>query len=1267
MKHLYLYFSFLFSFVGISSACSQSVDMLLHWKTPVHVSISENETDTFLQCDEAKINDEGYPEIIRFIPLSPEVNSVKGILTNAMFVPLTVTEKEIVHSSDIAKEISCSFNLAWERKKPVALISFIPLRINPKTGIPEKLVSCTINLTTSIDKVVLKSSVRNYAAHSVLASGNWYKIGVKQSGVCRITYSDLAAMGINTSQIDPRNLRIYGNGGAMLPENNSTSRQDDLAENAIEVVGENDGILNESDYILFYAQGPVIWKYDSPSGSFKHTSHLYSDQACYFITTDLGPGRRIQTDTGSEAEATDVVNQFDDYTVHEKDLVNLIKSGRQWFGESFDIQTSYTFNFNFPNIVQGSDVLVRSAVAARSFLSSSFSLSSSGNKWNIPVDYISSVANNAYAKAGSGIKFFQANSAAIDIEVSYNKPLSGSQGWLDFIEINARRSLTFAGGHMLFRDSRSALPGHISQFVLSGASQAIKVWEVTDPLNVASLKTTLQGSSVVFRLATDSIREFAAFDGTSFIPMSFLGKISNQDLHAQHGFDFLIISPPVFSDQAYRLATYHATVDGLKPVVVDPQLIYNEFSSGVQDITAIRDYIKMLYDLGDGSDSLSYVLLFGDGSYDNLNRVQENTNFIPTYQSPESFHPVNSFVTDDYYGFLDNGEGNGAYDMLDIGIGRLPVKTVDEARQAVDKILQYDSHSKSVMGDWRNVICFVADDEDDNSHIDQAEQLSAFINSTQSSYVIDKIYLDAYSQISVPGGQRYPDVNMAINQRVNKGALILNYTGHGGEVGWAHEKVLEISDINSWENFNRLPVFLTATCEFSRFDDPGRTSAGELVFLNPGGGGIALFTTTRATYGSPNFSLNRSFYRYAFSTNKQGKHLRMGDLLLKSKRESGSDPNGKKFILLGDPALRMVYPALKIETVSINNRPVAEGADTIRALSHVVITGRISDENGQTVGGFNGTITPTVFDKVTPLKTLANDGGSKYAFNLQKSILYKGIAEVKNGLFSFSFIVPRDIAYQYDSGRISYYAADSSRDASGSFNNVIVGGFEEGIVMDEQGPLINLYMNDERFATGGITDENPVLFARITDENGINTLGSGIGHDIVAVLDNVSDRPFILNDYYQAEANTFSAGNVSFPFSNLTPGLHTLTLKAWDVFNNSSEAYTEFLVKPSTSFALGEVVNFPNPFTDYTFFTFEHNQPDKAMDIFIDIFNLSGQKMKTISGITAAGGYKADTIRWDGTSDNGSPLSSGMYIYRITATTADGQQQRGSGKLAITR
>jgi hypothetical protein len=1266
---IYILFSFILCFFGFEECYAQSFDIALHWNLPVSETVTENARTIFLQCEEANINEEGWPQITRYIPLSADIISVSGILSKTIFVPLTVAETEAITGKSLPTEVVLDCNFVWERKKPGALVSFVPLRLNPGTGIPEKLVSCVVTLSTFQGKGSQKTVARSYAAHSVLATGNWYKIGVKQSGICRITYSDLTSMGINPSQIDPRNIRVYGNGGGMLPENNSSPRQDDLAENAIEVVGEADGSFNEGDYILFYAKGPVSWSYNSTLKLFVHSSNLYSEMACYFITTDLGPGRRIVTEPNSVLQATDIVNQFDDYAVHEKDLHNLIMSGRQWLGESFDIETNFTFNFNFPYIVLGSDVILRSYFATHSFESSSYSLSAAGIPWNITVGPISAEPNSTYARSSSSLKVLAAVGPSIDVNVRYNKPLSGSLGWIDFIEVNARRNLTFAGGDLLFRDSRSALPGHVAQYLLAGATASVKVWDVTDNLNVSRVETTIQGSNLTFRAASDSIREFAAFDGTSFVPMSFIGKVGNQDLHAQRGFNMLIICPSVFNDQANRLATYHAAADGLNPIVVDPQLIYNEFSSGVQDITAIRDYIKMVYDLGNGDDTLSYVLLFGDGSYDNMNRLEQNTNFIPTYQSPESFHPVDSYVTDDYYGYLDNGEGNGAHDMLDVGIGRLPVKTGDEARQAVDKILHYDSHTPVVMGDWRNVICFVADDQDDNEqeHVIHSEELATLVNTLQSNYNVDKIYSDAYKQVSAPGGQRYPDVNKAINLRVGKGALIINYIGHGGEVGWAHERILGVQDINSWDNYDRLPVFLTATCEFSRFDDPGRTSAGELVFLNPHGGGVALFTTTRATYGSPNMSLNKSFYRYAFSTDSMGRHIRMGDIFLKSKRESGSDPNGKKFILLGDPALRMAYPDLEVKTISINNRPVSEGVDTIRALSHVVVTGKITDKNSQTVTGFNGSVTPTVFDKATPLETLANDGGSKFAFKLQKSALYKGTVEVKNGIFSFSFIVPRDIAYQYDFGRISYYASDSTRDAAGSFKDIVVGGLTEGIVMDKQGPLIDLFMNDDRFVTGGITDENPALFARVSDENGINTLGNGIGHDIVAVLDNASDQPLILNDYYQAEKNTFTSGEIKFPFSNLSPGLHTLSLKVWDVFNNSSEAYTEFNVKPSSSLTLGEVMNYPNPFRDQTYFTFEHNQPEKQMEVSIDIFDLSGKKIKTVSGSVAPGGYRTNAIPWDGSSENGFPLRSGMYIYRITVTTTDGQQQHGSGKLAIAR
>ncbi|HEX7410681.1 MAG TPA: type IX secretion system sortase PorU [Bacteroidales bacterium] len=1268
MKHfIHLYLITAFSILNSGFARAQSLDISVRWHVPVVDPYADSKPVTILNCEGAATDEQGLPLIIRNFPLAAGTDSVKASLNSAVFAPLSTAEIAACHNVSLPADITLQYNLGWNRKGPLALLRFVPLRKNAQTGEPEKLISCTINFSTSHGNLLKSSATRGYASHSVLASGNWYKIGITASGICRITASDLSAMGLNPASINPRNIRIYGNGGGMLPENNSASRHDDLAENAIEVVGEADGSFDAGDYILFYAKGPLGWRYSAANKRFEHVTNPYADMACYFITADLGPGRRIPLETGSGLEATDVVSQFDDYALHEKDEFNLIKSGRQWFGDFFDIQTNYNFNFSFPGLVTGSDVNLRSRVIARSIMSSSFTYTVTGNTWSVPMDRISTVANNPYATASSNVRTIAAEGSSVDINIRYNKSQSEATGWLDYLEVNVRRSLTFQGGQMLFRDTRSAVPGHIAQYILGSVSNNVNVWDVTDPINAAKVATTFSGNNITFRLASDSIREFAAFDGTSYVPVQFISKINNQDLHAMRGYNMLIISPAVFADQAYRLATYHANVDGLRTLVVDPELIYNEFSSGVQDISGIRDFIKMLYDVGSGNDTLSYVLLFGDGSYDNKNRIADNSNFIPTYQSEESLHPVNSYVTDDFYTYLDNGEGNGAYDVADIGLGRLPVKTADEARQAVDKILHYDTHTPELMGDWRNVICFVADDEDGNDHVVQAEQLATQINNIQNCYNIDKIYLDAYPQVSTPGGQRYPEVNKAINERVAKGALIVNYTGHGGEVGLALERVVEVSDINSWRNYDKMPVFLTATCEFSRFDDPGRTSAGELVFLNPLGGGIALFTTTRPTYGTPNFAMNSTFYKYAFSTNKNGEHLRMGDILLNTKRESGSNPNGKKFILFGDPALRMAYPQLKVETTSVNERAVDDGADTLRALSHVLVKGKITDAGGQTVTGFNGTVIPTIFDKPLNLLTLANDGGSKFAFNLQKNILYKGQVEVKNGLFSFNFIVPRDIAYQYGFGRISYYAFDSDRDAAGAYRNVVVGGFDENIQMDEQGPTVSLFMNDDRFVSGGITDENPLLFARIYDENGINTLGNGIGHDIVAVLDNASDEPYILNDYYQAETNTFSSGRLSFPFYNLAPGLHTLSLKVWDVFNNSSETLTEFIVNPSSSFTIDAVSNYPNPFTDQTYFTFEHNQPGQPMDVKISIYNLEGQHMAIVQSTVIAGGYKSEPIKWNGNSDGGSPLSAGMYIYRITATTADGRKQYGTGKLAITR
>ncbi len=1107
---------------------------------------------------------------------------------------------------------------------------------------------------------------RVYAAHSVLATGDWYKLAVPGSGIYRLGYSELQSMGINLSGLDPRNIRIYGNGGGMLPENNSVFRYDDLQENAIQVTGEEDGRFDASDYILFYASGPVTWTYNTSHQVWEHRQNIYSDSAYYFLTIASGPGKRLTSESSLSDLSAEPVTTYDFHSFHEKDKYNLILSGRSWFGEQFDQSSSYDFSFDIPGLDAGSGVSFKAYLAARSTQASSFTFTSGSSTWTSTLAPISTYFNSPYASGASSYYTVAGVSSPVPLRLQYNKSTSTAIGWLDFIDVSARPALRFYGGQLPFRDMASSGSGKSASFTVAGAAGNAVIWDVTDPVTVKKVEALSVGSDLNFTLTSDTLHEFVAFDLTKLYSPVFTGKVKNQDLHSILSADLIIVAPPVFYDQAVRLASYHSSVDDLNTLVVEPESVYNEFSSGAQDVIAIRDFVKMLYDRGGASGTPRYLLLFGDGSYDNKNRLPSNTNFIPTWQTAESFDPVRSGVSDDYFGLLDDNEGSSYADKVDLGIGRLPVKTVAEAEAMVNKIIHYAENSASVMGDWRNVVAFVADDEDNNEHVQQADNMAGYLAANFSNYNVDKIYLDAYTQISTTAGDRYPEVNKAITQRVEKGALLFNYTGHGGETGWAHEEVLQVPDINGWSNYDNMPVFITATCEFSRFDDPARTSAGELVFLNEHGGGIALFTTTRPTYGSPNFELNQSIYKYALTPSAGGRP-RLGDILCSAKRESGSDENGRKFILLGDPAQRLAYPALNVETSSINGRSMVTIPDTLKAYAQITINGRITDNSGKLVSDFNGLVYPTVFDKAVELKTRGNDGGTPFPFNLQKSILYRGKVEVLAGVFSFTFIVPKDIAYRFGFGKLSYYATDGTRDASGSFTNLIIGGAMSNEVVDNTGPDVSLYINDEMFTDGGITDENPWLLAKVRDDHGINTIGSGIGHDITAVLDSKTTDPYILNDFYESDVNTFRSGIIRFPFSQLSAGEHSVTVKVWDIFNNSTEATLHFKVLTSGKFVMQNARNYPNPFISSTRIVYDHNQQGNEVKLKAEIFSLTGQLVSVLEQTSFEQGTTSTPLIWNGCNSLGNPVSPGMYFYTLTASTSAGLQGRITGKLILSK
>jgi hypothetical protein len=1264
----------------------------INWNSPVSSTVSENEVIKLINFSTAHYSfaDGFLPRHYQNVTISGNEKGIAVTLVNPLYQPLSNEEMTLIKSpTQIPTEIKLDANVYVVRKQKKGVVSFIPIRKNPQTGKLEKLISYDLAVSSIASNKTVGSN-RPPSTNSVLQSGNWYKIAVTSDGVYKLSYSFLKTLGLDVDVLNPKNIRIYGNGGGMLPKLNSIPRADDLLENAIVVEGEADGIFNKEDYVLFYGQSPNRWVYNPNTiPVFSHEMNLYSDSTYYFITVDKGAGKRISKQASSTGTVTNVVNSFDDYAFHESNDKNLINSGNQWFGEFFDNIDSYDFSFNFPFIEATSPATVKVTMAARSESSTaSFSVNSQSGSSSISIP---SINGGSYEYAQTGATSFNFTPTDPTITVNVTKQTPAAIGWLDYIEVNARRKMMMSGNQLLFRDENAVGPGHIAQYTLS-INAPVSIWDVTDPSNVYLQTVNTTNSMVEFTLPADTLKQFIAYNGLSYLTPVISGHVENQNLHGLSNKDFIIVTHPDFYAEALQLAAIHEKQDNLSTVVVTPQQIYNEFSSGAQDITAIRDFVRMFYNRATtASERPKYMLLFGDGSYNNKKGSVGNTNFIPTYESDNSVNLTASFVSDDFYGLLDSTEGvfspNSQGEAIDIGIGRFPVKSKSEAQAALNKVINYiktgvppttvnngcSNNQSSPFGDWRNIVCFIADDDDSDLHLLGAEKLADTMGFYHNEYNIDKIYLDAYKQESTPGGERYPDVNDAIDKRIEKGCLILNYTGHGGEVGLAHERVVDVSMINKWSNFNNLPLFFTATCEFSRYDDPNRTSAGEYTFLNPKGGAIALFTTVRLVYASFNSDLNESFFKAAF-TPVNGTMPRLGDVFQIMKSQPGNlNLNSRNFSLLGDPALRLAYPKYDIVTDSVNNAVVtSNSSDTLKALSLVTVTGHI-ETNGSPLTNYNGVLYPTVYNKTQSITTLSNNpansnsnGGSPaYTFLLQKNVLYKGKVSVTNGYFKFEFIIPKDIAFQYGVGRISYYAENGYEDAKGYYKKIIIGGVNDSAGTDKAGPEIGLYMNDAKFINGGLTNEKPDLFAVLKDANGVNTVGNGIGHDITAVLDANTDHSIILNDYYQADLNSYKSGTIRYPFKDLSEGKHTLSLKVWDVYNNSSQTSTEFVVSQSPTLALSHVLNYPNPFTTKTQFFFEHNQCCQLLNIQLQVFTISGKLVKNISKFVQAEGYRSDPIEWDGRDDFGDKIGKGVYIYRLKVKTSQGATAEKYEKLVI--
>jgi len=1112
---------------------------------------------------------------------------------------------------------------------------------------------------------------RSYKNSSVLASGNWYKIAVKEPGIYKVDMAMLNKLGISTSNLASASIRLYGNGGAMLPEACNGSITDDLAENAIEVVDGGDGIFNGNDYFLFFAQGPDIWTKDSVNQRFKHQKNLYNSESYYFVSFG-GTGKRIQAQINPPTSNVSVTS-FSERWSHELDTVNLLNSSKDWYGEELSALPGRTKSFTLPIINSNNSqpaTIVLACIARSVRGTSRFNTTNNGTPvMQQDIASVGSTNLDLFARNAVQVANFSPANAST-LACTFTPGGSNAQGWLDWFEIFYRRNLSVTGNEqLLFRDWNSVAPANIALFTLQNAAST-QVWDITRPASPIKMAASVNGSNLSFKDSASTLHEYICFSNNFLAPLA-VGKIANQDLHNSQPADLLIVCYPPLLQQAERIAVFHQQKDNLKTATVTTTALFNEFASGTPDPVAIRDFVKMYYDKAGtvSGQRPKYLLLLGDASYDYKNRIKNNSNFVPGYENNTSLDPLSTYTSDDFFGFLDDNEDINAVqltNLLDIGIGRIPAQTPAEAKAYVDKLINY-TDPKS-LGAWRNQQTFIADDQDANLHLNDAEIISSAAAATSPLFVQNKIYLDAFTQNSSPWGSRYPAANQVINQQVQNGTLIWNYNGHGSSGRLAEEVMLDKEIADQWTNTYRLPLFITATCDFAPYDNPAVASLGENILLRENTGAIALMTTTRLVFAFSNRIMNRNYLQSALQPGANGNYPSLGDAVRLAKNMTYQTQldivNNRKFTLLGDPALTIAFPKYRVQTTTINGKPVQAIPDTLKALEKYNIGGAITDAQGNAVNNFNGTLSVTVSDKPQTATTLANDADSyQQAFQVPGATLFKGSAKVVNGKFNFSFIVPKDIHYSAGNGRINYYAENGLTDGNGNFNGFLVGG-SQGVSSDNAGPVIKAYINDETFVNGNAVPFNPELLLQLSDSSGINIAGTGIGHDITAVADGDISKIYVLNQFFESATDSYQQGTVKFQLPDLEEGVHTLVIKAWDVNNNSSEVTIRFRVLKKEGIIVSRVANYPNPFASHTRFWFEHNRPNAYLNTEIRILTVTGKAVKSIKSTINTSGNRSSDIDWDGRGDNGEMLAPGLYIYQVLVTSAaDGQTAVKTGKL----
>ncbi|WP_159019381.1 type IX secretion system sortase PorU [Algibacter sp. L3A6] len=1267
---------FLFIFLTSITVFAQQKTFTLNWQASQ--TISGGSYSIEIPFFNEEVCDFDFDSGLQFVSqweVASSVNEESVVISKVSYANISLAELKGLPINKIPKKLTYTLRNSIARGKQYAMLQLSPIIYD--NGIYKKVTQFQVNYSNGTSRRsanLNKTSGTKVISNSVLDKGDWFRFYIDTTGVFKLSKSFIKRLGVNVNNVDPRTIRIFGNGGRMIPFSNNEDYPFDVVENAVKFVGEEDGVFNDSDYILFYGQGPKQFNQESNTNI-----NCYSDKTYYYINTGSGIGKRISQFTQPAGSVDLEINTFQDYQYHEYDNENIALLGRRWFGERFDVEAEQNFKFEFPEIVTSTPVALKVYVATISSEPTSMAIAVNGNELStlvLPGADDPTLGNDRFYITNTSV-----SSAEVDIKLSYNNQGDPSAlGYLDYISIEATRALKFIKPQFHFKNKAVESASGVGRYTIENASEISEVWDVTDIYNVTNAENSTAEDNFTFTSNLGVLKTYVAVTPSDYYEPKFDGKttLTNQNikgtifLNNQNEFqdiDYIIVAPDNMLSQANRLAQINTDQYGLNVKVLGLTEIYNEFSTGNQDIGAIRNLVKYVYDNASTPENrIKYLCLFGDGSFDYKDRIPNNTNVMPSWYSYESLNLTNSFVSDDFYGMMDENEGTMiSSDKLDIAVGRILADTPERANQMVDKIESY--YIKEALGTWRNNVVVISDDVDlDWEGVLQqtTDNIGNLITEEKPFLNVIKIHSDAFQQETTAGGDRYPRVTSEIIDAIDKGALVVNYFGHGGENGLAQEHLLFQEEIKEFRNFGKLNCFVTVTCEYTKFDNPYKETAGEVTYWNEDSGAIGLISTTRQIFVSFAINFNNNLGQYLFSysdddTFQDNEYPSMAEALRLTKNNPAISNSSQRRLVffIGDPAMKLAFAEPNINLTKINDVPLAQVTDTLKALSYVKMAGEVTDLSGNLLSNYNGTVSTTIYDKNIERQTLANDGTRlngelvKLDFLTLGEIIFRGQASVTNGEFEFDFIVPKDVGIPVGVGKVSFYSKDEaleSNQAGASIGTVKIGGLNEDAPVDNTGPVISLYMNDENFVSGGITNESPTLLAIMEDENGINT-ASGVGHDIVAILDGDETNPVVLNDYYQTGVDDYKTGILSYPFRDLEPGLHTLTLKAWDVYNNSAVSEIQFIVyDKDEALVINNVLNYPNPFVNYTEFWFNHNS-SAPLDVSIQIFTVSGKLVRTLNGQTATGFNVTSSLSrdivWDGRDDFGDKIGKGVYIYKL--------------------